>query len=91
MIFFEITKENYQVYWAFEKLLTDIKGINIFAEEEINFSSYLETDEEINFSSYLETDEEKRQYMETLELNKKIIENLINHIIMIFMTKKKIQ
>lgn len=79
MIFFEITKENYQVYWAFEKLLTDIKGINIFAEEEINFSSYLETEEE------------KRQYMETLELNKKIIENLINHIIMIFMTKKKIQ
>lgn len=57
--FFEITKENYQVYWAFEKLLTDIKDINIFAEEEINFPSYLETDEE------------KRQYMETLELNKK--------------------
>ena len=46
--FFEITKKNYQVYWAFEKLLTDIKDINIFAEEEINFPSYLETDEEKN-------------------------------------------
>lgn len=33
LCFFEITKENYQVYWAFEKLLTDIKDINIFAEE----------------------------------------------------------
>lgn len=55
---FEITKENYQVYSLFEKLLYDIKNINIF-------------DKECEFPPYVETDEEKGYYLEEQELDKK--------------------
>lgn len=55
---FEITKENYQVYSLFEKLLYDIKNINIF-------------DKECEFPPYVETDEEKEYYLEEQELDKK--------------------
>ena len=37
--YFEITKENYQIYSLFEKLLYDIGTINIFGDEEIKTSS----------------------------------------------------
>ncbi len=37
--YFEITKENYQIYSLFEELLYDIGTINIFGDEEIKTSS----------------------------------------------------
>ncbi len=37
--YFEITKENYQIYSLFEKLLYDIGTINIFGDEKIKTSS----------------------------------------------------
>lgn len=57
--YFEITKENYQVYLLFEKLINDIKNVNIFGREEIEFPPYAKTDED------------KEEYLERLELDKK--------------------
>lgn len=55
---FVVTKENYQVYYLFEKLINDIKNINIYNRDEYYFSTYIETEEE------------KREYLEELEFDK---------------------
>ena len=55
---FEITKENYQLYFLFEKLFHDIKNINISHDEN-------------EFPPFVETEEEKKNYLENLELDKK--------------------
>lgn len=57
--YFEISKENYQVYSLFETLLNDIRTINIFDKTEIEFPPYIETDEE------------KEEYLKEEELEKK--------------------
>ena len=49
--YFEITKENYQIYSIFEKLLYDIKNINIF-EKEVETPSHIKKEEEKNYKKY---------------------------------------
>lgn len=43
--YFEITRENYRIYSLFEKLLDDIKTINIFGEEKKEFLLDVESQE----------------------------------------------
>lgn len=58
---FVITKENYQLYYLFEKLFDDIKNINIFNRDIDEFPFYVETDEDkIEYLKSLE--EEKESY-----------------------------
>lgn len=56
--YFDISKDNYEVYSLFEQLFSDIKNINICENKE--------------FPLYVETDEEKKEYLENLELEKEM-------------------
>lgn len=55
---FTITKENYQIYYLFEKLINDIKDINLYGRKEFEFPSYIETEEQ------------KKDYLEEMEIDK---------------------